>query len=439
MISYLAQLTNVGVGLLMLPLLLAFLSADEFLLWSLFTTIAGIFLQLEMAVQSLVVRHIAAHNHGSITNFERSIAAARRIYFLFALTAALLMTLIGGLYLSSLHLGAKMPDWQWQGGLFVASYFFNYLCGSNNCILIASERTNQFNFNNIASRLLNLATMAALLAMNYGITAMVVSFAMSVAVGCSLNFASARRSLRTALGQRWFNTEQSKFQELRIAEIGLFAIFIVMSYWFYLIILLIGVAIFPEDPEMPSLALALQLFAIFVAFALTPIQMRVAPLITSLKSGKPDEAAKEFVRIQLLVNSVVLIGGILLIGLSFMVADMLTIQVSWPSPLLVGSLLFAFAVECNLQVMANIFIAKKEFSFVLPYLFSSIIAGSVSLFMLIWLEAEIPVTIMSATAIQLLIAGSVFSSMLKLSIKISFDTYAQVICQDAVQLKSFFR
>lgn len=426
-ISYLGQLTNVGVGILMLPLLLAFLSADEFLLWSLFTSIGGVFLQLETAIQSIFVRSIAARSHGSAFLFEESIQNARRTYRFFAVIAYIALIGGGGLYFASIALTDNMAQWPLQWLLFSTTYFVNFLFGYNNCVLIAAERTTQFNVNNMISRLINLALMAILFVNGETIFALVISFAISVGIGCVSNRQTAATVTRHIGAILSANPTEPGVSQPRLVEIILFALFLGLSYWLYRIVLLTTAATSSNHSKTASFALALQLFAIFVTLALTPVQMRVAPLVSALNKNAFPEAALEFARIHLLVNLgiVASVGG--LAAISPMMMRYVLIDVPWPSLPMIAALFFAFLVEINLQAMANIFIARRQYSFLKAYCISTGVALVVGLLLALWARASISTVIFGVAIIQFTIATPSFVKILLKTVPLNGSVYHQVL------------
>ena len=370
--SYVGQFTNLVVGVAMLPLILAFLDRGEFLVWSLFTTIAGVFLQAEMAVQAIVSRGLAGGEPGG----ERAaLARAKTTYHRFAALAFVALLAGGGAYFALVRpaAGSHLAEW----AVFVATYGANYALGYNNCFLIAREATTRFNLNAMTSRVTNLVLLAGLLAAGLRLWALVISFALSVVLNVMLNRRAALRLGQSApaeagepgmadRGSAELGLADPKPADRR-AHLWLLGLFLVLSFWAYRVILPVATAVSGETDATASLALALQLYAIFALLALTPMTMRVTPLVHLLGAGRLDEAAVEFARIHLLVVGgmagciAALLAGIALFG------DTIRFDVAWPGPALVLALGAGYLVEANLQAMANVFIARRAYGFMVRY------------------------------------------------------------------------
>ena len=411
----------------MLPLLLAFLSADEFLLWSLFTSIAGIFLQLETAVQSVFVRNMAARSHSSTTDFVESVRNAKRTYRFLAVIAFVVLIGGGGIYFASIALTDAIGQWPLQWLIFSTAYFVNFLFGYNNCVLIATERTTSFNINNMSSRLVNLALMAILFVKGETIFALVISFAISVGIGCALNHRKATAVMRQIPLTLPGNSDYQRSRQPQLREIALFALFLGLSYWLYRVVLLTVAASSTNHSTTASFALALQLFSIFVTLAMTPVQMRVSPLIAALERNALNEAALEFARIHLLVNLGIVAGIGGLAAISPIMIRYFLIDVPWPSLPMIAALFFAFLVEVNLQAMANIFISRRRYTFLKAYCISTGVALVAGFMLSKWANASITVVIFGVALTQLMFAIPAFVKILLRSVPLTKSAYRQVL------------
>jgi len=431
-ISYLGQLTNVAVGILMLPLILFFLNTQEFLLWSLFTAIGGLLLQVETAIQSILVRDIAKNANYDSNNFLHSISFAKKSYRLFAILAFLFLILVGIPYFYISKIDISASSWLLCWIVFSATYFFNFLFGPNNCTLIATQNTTKFNVNNMGGRLINLALVAALLAMGYGFYALIAGFAVSVAFGCSLNARAARASRLQVSESISADVGDETMSGPRLSEIIRFSLFLGLSYWLYRLLLLANAASSGDHAANASFALALQLFAIFMTLALTPLQMRVAPLISALKRNDRDEAALEFCRLQLLVNGVIIFSTMMFLVAIPFIGNFVAIDIEWPSFGIVLALSFAFLIETNLQAIANLFISERDYRFVVPYCFSAMIAIFAGVIMTIS-AFSIETSIFVMSLIQLMVALPNFIRLLTKTINLDISIYRVVLNQSVAK------
>lgn len=417
----------------MLLLILFFLNAEEFLLWSLFTAIGGLLLQVETAIQSIFVRSIANNANSDRNNFLRSILLAKKSYRLFAMLAFLFLISVGipYFYVSKINISASL--WLICWIVFSATYFFNFLFGPNNCTLIATQNTTKFNVNNMSSRLINLALVAVLLAMGYGFYALIVGFAVSVAFGCSLNAHAARASHPQVSEGISADISDGTVLGPRLSEIVRFSLFLGLSYWLYRLLLLANAASSGDHSANASFALALQLFAIFMTLALTPLQMRVAPLISALKRKDRDEAALEFCRLQMLVNGVIILSTMMFLVAAPFIGNFVSINIEWPSFSMVAALSFAFLIEANLQAIANLFISERDYRFVIPYCFSAMTAIAVGIIM-IFSAFSIEIIVFAMSLIQLMLALPSFIRLLTKKINLDISIYRVVLDQSITKI-----
>jgi hypothetical protein len=417
----------------MLPLILFFLNTQEFLLWSLFTAIGGLLLQIEAAIQSILVRDITKNANSSPNNVLQSISFAKKSYRLFAVLAFLFLTLVGipYFYVSKINISTSL--WLFCWVVFSATYFFNFLFGPNNCKLIATQNTTKYNVNNMSSRLINLALVAALLAMGCGFYALISGFAISVALGCSLNAHAARESKLHVSESLSSDVHDATVSAPRLSEIARFSLFLGLSYWLYRLLLLANATSSGDHAANASFALALQLFAIFMTLALTPLQMRVAPLISALKRKDRDEAALEFCRLQVLVNGVIILSTMMFLVATPFIGNFVSINIEWPSFSIVAALSFAFLIEANLQAVANLFISERDYRFVIPYCFSAIIAVSVGIIMT-FSAFSIEMSIFAMALIQLTVALPSFIRLLIKTINLDISVYRVVLDQSITKI-----
>src|SRR5437660_7747916 len=98
--AYLNQTINLAVAVLLVPLLVRYLDASEYILWSIFTTFGGITLQLESAIQTVSVREIAREYHsGNVATLQAAIRKAKVAYTTLSGSGLVRLFALGLLYL----------------------------------------------------------------------------------------------------------------------------------------------------------------------------------------------------------------------------------------------------------------------------------------------------------------------------------------------------
>lgn len=408
--------------------MLAFLTTTEFVLWSLFTTIAGLFLQLEATIQATVSRDISRHSHSTRENFITAFKNGTRAYRYFAIFAFLALFIGGFAYLFRLEIVNNLPDWQWQWLLFISVYLGNYLTGQNNAVLIATDELARFGLNNTMSRIANLVVAATLMQLGFGLWALVGSFAISVIIGCTINAIAAARVRKAFIEQLPIGGVVAQMPGVKLSDIGAYAVFLGLSYGAYRLILLASAAVMPiKVADLAELALGLQLFAIIVMLVLTPVTFRIAPLIRAISADARRDTALEFARMHLLVNIGMLACSSTLIAFVALFRDYISASTPLPSLLLVLALSAAFLVEVNLQTIAGVFLGRKDFWFVRCYAISIVVALTVAFLGVVIFDFTVVEMVAVMTAIQFLVALPLFYRRLQSWPGVSFSVYREAL------------
>ena len=99
--AYLYQTINLLLTILMIPILLHYLDVNGFILWSIFTTLGGVTLQLESAIQVVSVREIAREYHsGCINGLQDAVKKAKKAYRILSLVVLVPFLMAGFFYLN---------------------------------------------------------------------------------------------------------------------------------------------------------------------------------------------------------------------------------------------------------------------------------------------------------------------------------------------------
>lgn len=149
--GYAAQLLNVGAGVLLLPFSLRYLDSRDLGLWYVFVALSGLAQLLEFGFQPTIARQTAYVYSGAqslsatgLPEEEKSplnllllsnlVAAARRVYGIVAIGAALILFGAGSLYLYSLLDHSSSPvnvlvPWLVYSASAVITFYFGYFTG----------------------------------------------------------------------------------------------------------------------------------------------------------------------------------------------------------------------------------------------------------------------------------------------------------------------
>ena len=421
----------------MLPLLLGFLSAGDFLRWSLFIVIAGMSLQVESAIQAVLVRSIAgASNHGYL-RFHLEIGHSRRVYLIFALVVLVAMGFGGGAYLASVSGSGSQSPWILQWLLFVFAYCFNYICGPNNCILIATDRTTHFNLINSASRIINLSLTSIFLMNGLGIWGLVFSFSASVLVGCSLNYLQARKAQANFRDVAATLAQDAVYERPAASNIIKYGAYVFLSYALYRSILLVAAIQTDAVEQNASLALALQIFAILSTVAMTPFQMRVAPLVQALAQSNLNAAAIEFSKLSMMLNGMFLVCVTLILITPDAPLQSLNPEIRMIDKPTFFLMALGFMVEANLQSIAATMLIKKNMAFIRIYLTAMLFVAIVSVAVIYVFDGGITSLFVAIIAIQAIFTLPAFVAQLRFEMPIGRSSFATALLQAVASIRRF--
>ena len=201
--GYAASALNIGVGLILLPITLRYLSAEDVGLWIVFVTLASLAQLLEMGFQPTLARNAAYVYSGAQKLYKEGlpgevcltgkinkplldtlVSSARRIYQVVAIIAALILLLAGTLYISTL-LTPNQPKINsliaWIA--FASGYVLNFYYGYINGILQGRGDVSQANKVVIITRSLMILLGGSAVALGSGIIGLGIASMLAAAVG----------------------------------------------------------------------------------------------------------------------------------------------------------------------------------------------------------------------------------------------------------------
>lgn len=353
----------------MIALIVLNLGQGEYLQWILFTTIAGMLIQIEAALNATGVRKIgAAFASGRYFVIDSAIRSVARRYRVFAICFVGAMYVGGLAYLARASANDFSVNWIAQWSVFSAAYFIYYVAAYQSCVLIGSGAVNAFAVIGIVSRLTSLATAALLIGLGFGINGLCASVLLGFGLGTFLFTLNSRRIRRSAMvdvddGMPWSSNVSVKLQ-----DIGVYALFLFFAYALYRLPLLIDSGSHASTVRQSGVGLALQIFALIVTFSSVPLTMRVRPLVDHICGGSKREALTEIVALLVSVNLIfvcasvgfVVAGGALIQYFPF-------IKIGLPGLDLLVLLSLCFFVEINILVFVNALIVLNDFKFALAY------------------------------------------------------------------------
>ncbi len=372
--ALLFQLVSLLASVAMVPLLLGFLGAQEYLLWAVFTTIGGLTLQLESAIQTLMVRRVAPHfASGDTAGLLLEDGKSRRAFRTLSLFVVVVVLPVGFFYMQQV---AAAPGsafgWQWAWAAFCLGYGINYLFGPNNVLMMGTARTDRFYRIGTFSRLLNIGLSFAALRAGLGLVGVSVSFLLSVVVNVfaiALVAARVRRGTASAEDTAGAGTPVLPGRAPAFAEgtgLARYTVFTLAAYLLYrgAFLLVVGML---DASDAAAYGLALQAFAILGSVAIIPLHVRLHVLATALHERDSRTEILELVRATGFAILAMLAGlcGVALIGPP--VLALIGSEVGLPPLATLALMATAFLVEALILVVANLLILRRDLGFVTAY------------------------------------------------------------------------
>lgn len=202
--GYLAVVFNVGAGLILMPVILHYLPPEDVGLWFVFITLSSLAQLLEMGFQPTLARNVAyvyagaqslnkvglpdeGQNNGGEINrvlLDALVSAARRVYKLVAIMAALTLFFGGGYYIYKILTPSQDFTIYLLAWLaFSAGYVINFYYGYVNGLLQGRGDISQANKVVVISRCLLIILGAGALILGYGMLGVGFASLMAAIVG----------------------------------------------------------------------------------------------------------------------------------------------------------------------------------------------------------------------------------------------------------------
>ncbi len=377
--AYLHQSVNLVVGIATVLLLLRYLGINEYILWSLFIAFGGLTLHVENSIQMLAVRDIARQHHGcSQERLKASLLRARRMYQGLASIVAVPLAMVGILYLYFMTAEKTGTDWKFEWAIFIITYAINYWFGTNNAVLLATDRLAIFSIVSTCTRIIHFALCWALLAHGWAVLGLCISFAIGVFINVTaMRFAghwSLKQSYRFA-GKHANQSEEIETNTSGITRGNLlhYTIVAIAAFALYRGSILMATAFFPTE-MVAQYALAIQAFGMIATLALVPINLWLSGLVRAVLAGNAIWILRELARTLLAVN----LCFVVCVFLLMLAGDTLLVSVGTQLVLPPGGTLalvgIAFLIEANLFVLINFFVTRNSYTFTSVYLGATTLA-----------------------------------------------------------------
>ena len=379
--AYLFHFINLMVSILMVPVLLGGLSVADYAIWLAFVAFGNATIQIQNAVQNLVIKDIAREYHGK--DAARFAAARRRTRNAYLALTALVLgpVMVGGLvYFRAIGapIDASRIALAWV--VFALAYALVYLCGPRSALLIGTGRTDVQNNINTLTRVVQLVGVTAALHSGFGILGLTIAFAVATAIGSLLSALAGRRIVGpSADGMDPFGQAAP-----RSSILG-YICFAFTAYALYNGMYLVVAARVSRDVAA-SYGLSIQIASLLMAIATAPFNVWLGRLTSAVARDDRDAMVAEVARTFLIANLILVLGfvGLLLLGAPLL--DLIGAAMRLPSHghlVLVGC---AFTIEANILVLVNYLMVRGDFGFIRLYVASAAVGIGLAVSVMYWTD-----------------------------------------------------
>ena len=408
--AYLYHIVNFVLSIGLLVLLLSKLPVSDYAYWIAFSTIGGFGLQLQNAIQNVVVREISLEHEGP--GVGASWYRARRLYRRLTALVGGPLFVGGGIYLWSIGArAAVLAAWAIQ----VMSYALVYWFGPRNALLLGTEKLNVNSNLSTVARLVYVFAAILLVTSGFGLFGMVLAFAASSVVSVALAHRSTMR-FRIAAADTAFNP----------GSVTRFALFSLSSFALYNGGVLAGFHI-ATARDMAGYGLAIQVATLLTAIATVPTQAWLGRLSATIVARDGVGGRKQIRRSMAAGNFLFISGFVGFLWLGPVILTLIGGRVdlpAWPTMILISA---AYLVELNILLLSLFLLSFRQYRFTTIYfsLASAGLAGGIAMALfqggLNWLIA-LPLVIQSVITLPIirwLLARSLAMMNEKLDVELS--------------------
>jgi O-antigen/teichoic acid export membrane protein len=387
--GYAAQGMNIGLGLIMMPIVVRYMSTVDVGLWFVFTTMASLAQLLELGFQPTLSRNVAYVYAGvqkltafglqeidnstfNVALLGNLVAVSRWIYRWISFSAALVLLVGGTFYINTLL--PKHSDFLavYAGWFtFVLGNIINFYYGYLNAMLMGRGDVTAANKVVIASRSVQVLVGAGMVIAGFGLLGLGLASLLSTIISRILarryvfsqhhpemnNLVSNADEARDLVKVIWYNA--SRF------GIVLIGVFLIWRANTLIAASRLGLA------DAASYGLAIQVFFLLNTIATVPFNLTLPHLNALRAQGKQEQVYQSFSTLlitALLIYSIVSLM-ILLYGNFFL--SLIGSSTKLPNTLVLSGMVVVFLLEINHGTCANFITTGNH----IPFIKASILTG----------------------------------------------------------------
>ena len=384
--SYLYQIVNLLASIILIAVLLRYLTNEAFLQWSLFTTIGGLFIQCESALSTVCIRYLVSiHYEKTEYSYLSAVNKCKKWYKMFSMIVFLCLLIGGLIYFNYVQINGLSHHFIIDWVVFCVSFLVTFNYAYNCCILISREKYFTYSIINVFSRIINVSCTCILLVYGLGVTGLCISFIISSIIGSLGMKLSGNGIIIPEFREVKYEYESSNHKyKLDIYHVLWNCSFTFVSYSLFRVGLLIDVGHKLNHSTQASYSLGLQIQTLILALATVPISMLVSPLQRAVIDANPNRICYEMSRLAVYANSVFIIALTIIIIIGPILDYMLNAKTALPHSFDLLILGFAFLIELNIKILANVAMASLRYEFTIMYIISAFIG--LLLAILLWSE-----------------------------------------------------
>lgn len=382
--GYSAQLLNIGVGILLLPILVVTLKSEELGLWYVFMAMASLAQLLEFGFQPTIARQ-AAYIYNGATEIKRSglpttvpgqlnvdllvnlIYSSRYIYRWIAILVAVLLWGIGSLYIYTLNYTGDLTTAYTSWFLFASASVITFYFGYFNALLQGRGDITLVNKVIVASRVSYALLAIVLLLLKFNLLAI----AIAPLVSCIIN--------RILISRVFYNAKNIELKKIKPTvnlnkvlwantwRLGLvqFGAFLIQRGNMFIAATYLGLAV------AASYGLTMQLSVIIMTLANQLMALQL-PKMNALQAAGNKTELKNVYSSSVLVALILLISGFA--GLTLLGEPILTL-ISSETKLINNQLLVLLGVVLLLETHHSISATYLTTTNQVPFLKAALVSG----------------------------------------------------------------
>jgi len=392
--TYLFQVVNLGVSVVMLSLMLRFLTQEDYAIYAVFLTFGGLTLTAGNAMQMLSIQELArALSTGSAV--AESLSKVISACVLLCSFIAIPLFIGGAVYLQLTDAQHALLAW----ALFCSAYLIAYAITPRLVLLTARGKITNVNLINLITRLFYFGGVVTFLVTGWGLAGICFAFLLSGGLGIFLT-----RGYPPALRSGAFSFRLSP-------ELFGYVLYAACAFSLYNSSVLF-VRASASINDAASHALALQLSWLLLTVSLAPLPALLSRIHQGLAAGN---ARQQFFISLLITNTVFVVGAVFLLFLGEKALSLIRSNVMTPD--IFFWVLLAFFVEVNIATAANLLMAAGIFRFKRVYFLSA--GGGLMLGLLaFYLSSQAVFLIVIPLITQTLVSLPViFGSALRVSVR----------------------